>query len=923
MRRLPALRPPALHWPSIRGRARTDAGPLLLAGAVVAVVTLLTGVVPPLLSATAADAVREAVRHAGDDADVRVRAGWEYDDGPNGGRVRAPYLSADVQDFRGRAKDALGPDLRASLRPPVATVTSPILKITDGSVLRTLQLVYLADDDPGGGPRVTWLAGGPPRPAVSEADRTIEVPDGSPWPVQVGLSEADARALQVRPGARIPVKDDRGNAKNVQVSGIFRAEDSTDPAWRTAPWLLQPVSGVDGVGSTRLAGLLSPDSLPDARLAFDQDQLQRTVLFSPDPDVLTKDSARTLAAIVVALKASSGSSGSRDTSLKWETQLDAVLRDVQTQISAASAQASVLLIGVLVAAVLTLLLAAELLVRRRAPVLTAARQRGAALPELGAELLLESTAVALSAAAVGFAVAATITAGASWRWALPVVLAAASAGPAFGTLTAARATRHRRIPANRTARRLVRRTGQLRRATVEAALLLAAVGAFVVLHQRGILPGDWQGGGTALPASSPTLGVLAGTFVLLRLLPAGSRLVLRRALRSRRPLAVFGAARAAVTSARVLPLLVLVTSTALASFALTLHTTGAQGLADGAWRTVGADARLDISTEATASTPALAARIATAPGVRQVVTAEVTDSSRIVADAAVTPSRLVVVDAAALQGLLAATPLPDEPALGRLAAARNGDLPALVRSRDGSLRPGMRLQLLREDAPAVRLTAVGTAPALGDADDVVLVDTASAAAAGLHAVQNTMWVTGPGAASAVAANPVAAHTVLREEVLRERRTAPLSSALLRLAWASAAVLLALGMLGAALAAAAGAPDRWQTLSRLRTLGLRPRDARWVAAGELLPPAVVAAVGGPLLGILLARLTLGPLELRLLTGQAADPNTVLPWWELGLVSVMLLAAVPVLVFSESALRRRQRLSDVLRAGEGQHVAGSMK
>jgi putative ABC transport system permease protein len=176
-----------------------------------------------------------------------------------------------------------------------------------------------------------------------------------------------------------------------------------------------------------------------------------------------------------------------------------------------------------------------------------------------------------------------------------------------------------------------------------------------------------------------------------------------------------------------------------------------------------------------------------------------------------------------------------------------------------------------------------------------------------------MWVTGPGAERAVAANTVAARTVLRSDVLHDRRDAPLSSALLRLAWASAATLLALGLLGFALAAAAEAPGRWQTLTRLRTLGLRPRDARWVAAGELLPPVTVAAVGGPLLGTLLARLTLGSLELRLLTGQAADPAPVLPWWALGLVSVVVLAMVPVLVWHESALRRRQRLSDILRVG----------
>jgi putative ABC transport system permease protein len=921
--------PPALHWPSIRGRARADAGPLLLAAVVVAVVTLLAGAVPPLLRATADRAVQDAVGRAGDDADVLVHAGWESDDGPNGTRVRVPRLAEVVDDFRGRAADALGPGLRAALRPPVATVTSTILKITDGSVLRTFQLAYLADER-GTGPHVTWIAGGPPRPAVPAADSNAEIPyGGPPWPVQAGLSEAVAAALDVRPGARIPLADAQGNVKNVRVSGVFRAADSADPAWRLAPGLLRPVLGADGVGTTRFAGLLSPGSLPDARLAFDEDQLRRTVRFASDRDMLTWDSAQAIAGTVVNLKATSGSSGARDTSFKWETQLDAVLRDVGNQVGAASAQASVLLTGVLVAAVLVLLLAADLLVRRRASALAGARQRGAALPGLGAELLLESAAVALSAAAAGLALAHTLASDVSWGWAVPVVLAAAVAGPAFGTLVAARATRDRRVPANRSARRWARGTRRLRRAALETAVLIAAVAAFVALHQRGILPaassGDAAGpgseldGGGALPASAPALGVLAGALVLLRLLPAGTRLALKRALRSRRPLAVFGAARAASTSARVLPLLVLVTSAALASFALTLDATVSQGLADGAWRTVGADARLDVVPTAAASTPALTRRIAAAPGVDQAVAAQVSDGARVAAGSAIVAPRLVIVDAAAFRRLLAFTPLPDEPALARLAATGRGDVPALVRSGDGSLRPGMRLELLRQGAPTIRLTAVGTAPAVGDAGDVVLVDAAAMAAAGMPAVPNTVWATGPGAARAAAANAVApdavaANAVLLADVLRVRSAAPLPSGLLRLAWASAVTLLGLGLLGLALGAAASAPERWQTLTRLRTLGLRPRDARWVAAGELLPPVMVAAVGGPLLGLLLARLTLGPLALRLLTEQAADPALVLPWWRLGLVTAALLAAVAVVVPIESALRRRRQLSEVLRAGE---------
>src|SRR5581483_21903 len=203
--------------------------------------------------------------------------------------------------------------------------------------------------------------------------------------------------------------------------------------------------------------------------------------------------------------------------------------------------------------------------------------------------------------------------------------------------------------------------------------------------------------------------------------------------------------------------------------------------------------------------------------------------------------RLVIVDAAAYRRMLAATPLPDAPALARLTRSAPGDVPALVRSGDGSLHTGMRLRLLQDTGPPVELDAVGTGPPVGDAADVVIVDAGTLARAGVPVTPNTVWATGPGAARAVTANAVAASAVLRTDVLHARRAAPLTSGLLRLAWTSAATLLLLGLLGLALGAAADAPGRWQTLTRLRTLGLRPRDVRWVGAGEVLPPVLFAAV----------------------------------------------------------------------------------
>jgi putative ABC transport system permease protein len=492
--------------------------------------------------------------------------------------------------------------------------------------------------------------------------------------------------------------------------------------------------------------------------------------------------------------------------------------------------------------------------------------------------------------------------GAALYWAVPVVIGALVAGPAFGVVAAARGTRDRRTPANRAARRWQRRTRQLRRAAVDVAVLAAAAGALVALRQRGIASGE----DSALPASAPTLGVVAGALLLLRLMPAGTGLALRQSLRSQRPLAVFGTARAAATATRALPLLVLVVTTALAAFAITLDATATQGMEDSAWRTVGADARLDVLANA----PQIASRVAAAPGVSQVVTGQVTDVVRVTAGGnALTPS-LVVVDSAAFGRLLTGTPLPGAPDLARLKPA-GGEIPALVRSSDGSLRPGMTLALQRNNAAPVELKAVGTAPAVDNDSDVILVDTA----AGVPFAPNTVWVNGPGAARAVKAAPGGGHAVIRAEVLRDRETAPLNAGLTALDRAAAATLLVVGLLGFALSAAASAPDRWTTLARLRTLGLRPRDARRVAAAELLPPVLVAIVCGPLLGLLLVKLTFGALALRTLTGQAADPSTVVHWWPVGVAAVAMLGALAAVVAAEAAARRPQRLGDVLRAGQG--------
>ena len=152
----------------------------------------------------------------------------------------------------------------------------------------------------------------------------------------------------------------------------------------------------------------------------------------------------------------------------------------------------------------------------------------------------------------------------------------------------------------------------------------------------------------------------------------------------------------------------------------------------------------------------------------------------------------------------------------------------------------------------------------------------------------------------------------REQVRSALAAEPVAAALRRLVAGATLVLIAFGVLGVVLGAAASARDRGETLARLRTLGLRRRAAAGAIVAELLPPTLVAALGGLFAGILLAWVSIGPLALRLVTGGSADPPLVVPWWTV-IPALIVVAAVPVVVAVEMSLRRRERLGLVLRAG----------
>lgn len=886
----------SVHLPTVRGRMRADAGLLVLVALVVALTTALLAVVPPLGERAADDAVAATVRAAGEGADVVATAPRGYAE--PGGPDRDPNAAVVVQQDADHALSTLPRILRAVLSPGVATVTSTALQLLDRGPGRYLRLAYLAPA--AGAPAVEWTAGGPPAGSTG----------GEPWPVQVGLSETVAAALGLGPGDRLPAQDEQKRDVVVVVSGVYRATVPDDPAWRAVPELLDPVEGVtEGVPRVSAAALVTADSLPDLRVGVPADGLTERVTFTPRPEAFRYAGTPAVARAVGSLQTGT------DVSFSWDSRLPVVLDDARAQVATARGQAAVLLAGLLAVAALLLVLAAQLLVQRRAGPVGAARERGATLAGLAAELLVESALLGAVGGAVGLAVA-WLTTGEppGLTVAAPVAVVAALAPPLLGARYAATVTDVRRSPANRSARRAAARARAVRRLVLEGLVVALAAVALVTLHQRGATA---DGRVDLTAAGAGAWWALAGALLVLRLVPPAARLALRTTRRAVGATRFLLSVRLAETGARALPLLVVTVAVAQLTVGAALAATVRDGQAAGALLAVGGDARL-TTVPGTPAGP-VADRAGAAAGVRAVAAGHLEEGVRLSASGTATTAGLLAVDPAAYADLLAASPLPDLPGLARLdRPERGGAVPVLLLGADPALADELSrdLRLRWQDAEPVALTVVGTGPlTTGGSGPVVVADATALADRGVGLTADTVWAVGPGAADALRTEPGSLTTYAG--TLAARRDAPLPQALVRLAVAGGLLLALLAAVGVLLGAAVGAVERSVSLARLRALGVDLRSLRRVLTGELVVPAAVAALAGLLLGVSAAHVLAGPLDLARLTGQTTGQTTApalrVPWWLLAPAAAAPVAAL-VLARVETARLRRAALSRVLRGGD---------
>ncbi|KQR17305.1 FtsX-like permease family protein [Cellulomonas sp. Leaf334] len=895
-------------------RTRADLWPLAVTVLVVALTVGVTDAVPRLLSDGADAAVRAAVGDADPAVDVVVSS--RYGPGASDPTVGPADTRIGVDDAARGIEDALPASLQPVLGPPVADATSTDLTFSTPG-LPTGGVLWMSYLWAGQEPAVRWLAGSAPgRPG----------PDGA---VQLALSDEVARVLDMGPGDTVEALTADRTIVPVLVTGVFDATDPDDPVWSARPEILRPrVVGPRNAPTTVVGGLLSAASLPAARAALEPDGVTRTFRFPVAPEAVDYTGSGALATQVAALEASPELTTVPGPGASVTSRLDLVLTQARARVAATWSQATVVLAGLAWGTGLVLLVGADLLARRRSAALRTVRARGASLPGIAAGAAAEAAVVVGVGAAVGLAFGQVVAPGAvSWPW-LAVAVVGVVAPPAFATVTAAR-TDARRVPTDRHHRRLAQRVRSVRRVSIEAALLVLAAAALVALRRRGAV--SITGPADLALAAAPVLVAAAGALLLWRAVPVLLGGALRVARRSRKAGPLLAVARAGATGA-VLPFVALVVVTTLVALCGALAGTARAGQAEGAWDTVGADVVVR-TTVPDAALQDVADELASADGVDAVAVGRVQDRSELFDVRGVDAVRVLAVDPTSYGELLARTPFGTSPAFAVLSAASDtatGPLPALVPEPLLGTRPS-----LRWGSVTIELEPVGQVPALPaqqPAGPTVVVDRAALAAAvqALVAARaertssqlvgaeqpevdpNTVWAVGPEAPAraAAAAGEVRGHVLARAQWLTDHRSDPLAGGLLALLALVAALCAGYATIIVVLAAAASAPGRATSLATARVLGLRHRDTTRVAAGELLPSILVAAVGGVLLGMVLVGALVAPLALRLVTGQSADPGVVLPWWvvlPVGLVG----AAVLVVVTVESSARRRERLGQVLR------------
>ncbi|MFF5784237.1 FtsX-like permease family protein [Streptomyces sp. NPDC012693] len=678
-----------------------------------------------------------------------------------------------------------------------------------------------------------------------------------------------AAALHLKPGSvvHVPIKTSV-EPLAVTVTGIVEPRGPESAYWAVEPLLRTPalaplIAGGEVKHYWQGALLLSPASA--AAVLSTMGDPEVFFRFMPASGHLTgRDTGRLAAALdsaaggpdLLRMRKVVGPTGA------LTTELDTIVDAYGSMREAIGPVVAVAVFGIGAVAAVVLAMTGGLFAARRDAELALLRSRGASLTGIGLRLLGETSAVCVPAAALALVLAVvTVRApdGGSGGIPLGPSLLAASAVALLATLVLPlrAVVLHRRPRLHGGRDDLLTARPSRRRTVAELTVLVLAVGAVASLRLRGT--GD---SGDHLVSAAPVLVGLIAASLLVRIHPLPLRWLGRPARRLRGavgPLALARAGRA--SSAGTLPLLALVLALTTAAFGGSVLAGVADARDRAALLATGADARIDGSVEWTPLPPGLTAAVRGTEGVRDVAPLQieygVSLPSRQGPSAQPMSGTLVGVEPGSYTrhaertgfgpfpaGLLASTGRGGEDAV----ADTERVLPAIA-SPSVAERLGPAPQEIVSAAGVfrVRVVAVRSAtPALPGAD-FLLVNAADLT----RRTPTTLLVTGPedGAAlrAAVKARSDALQVSMRAEARAGYVDSPLQSGAERIYLGAIGVGGGFAVVAVLLSLMQSAPERTTLLARLRTMGLTRKQGRRLLGLEAVPQAVLAALGGTLVG----------------------------------------------------------------------------
>ncbi len=762
----------------------------------------------------------------------------------------------------------------------------------------------------------------PPNPATVELELT--------------MSDATAAAMGIEVGDRLDMTETSsplgsfgidGEVEPIvigEVTGIFSVPDPEDPFWGGDRRLVAPN---EGDSSAAGAAIVSLDILGTFLSAWPR-AITLTYAYPAGAEQVAAVSPARLVVAFNDLRTNFRAFAGQtffgvDARTGIPTLLNAYL--------AGERQAFLLLglvgLGVAGIAAAALVLLGVLLADRRRAALVIQRERGAGPWQIVLPALVEAVLMCVPAALLGWVAAVALWPAQAGDLPLRLALGVAAAAiVACVLLVLPVAWRDLRgllrgglAPANPSARRLV----------VDGLVVALAVIGLVFVRSRGIA-GEGDQGFNAYLAAVPLLAGLAAGLVVLRVYPYPVRALALAAGRLRglvAPLALRRAGRA--PGAVNVPLVALLVAAALGAFGATVAASIDRGQSLAAWRVTGADYRISSATGGLPTTIDPAA----IDGVTAVAPVWTGERVPLISSTGISVLTLVGVDPDSMTAAVGGTPAdPRLPAgLDTAPAGEPGTpaapIPAVISANLGDFRRDIgvgetfELVLAGERLSFTGIEERTTFAGIAEEGRFAVVSRELLAAAmGLPELRaGSLYVRGsPGLEAAlrddVGESGEIAFVTSRAEVAAGLRDAPLVTTvttgfLVSLIIAAGYVTLTL-IIGLLLAAAARARD----VAYLRTMGLSTGQTLRMAIVEQVPPILVAVAAGAALGLGIAALIGGALDLGAFAGADIAADLTIDWPLLGLAGAWMLLVAAIGVAIGALAARRVDPARALRIGE---------